>query len=72
MGVKEIYTEEGSLKLDLAGGERLVLHDHGAARGQDHDVQLLLPLVRLLVPFPSHLGVMGGDQRDLRGDQERS
>lgn len=63
--------ETGSLELNLAGRERLVLHDDGAAGGQDHDVKLLLPLVGLLVPFTSHLCVMGGDQCHLRGWDER-
>lgn len=65
--------ETGSLELDLAGGKRLILHDDGAAGGQDHDVELLLLLMCLLVPFTSHLCVVGGDQRHLRGgtrDQE--
>lgn len=57
------------LKFDLAGGERLVLHDDGAAGGQDHDVELLLLLMGLLVPVTGHLRVVGGDQRHLRGRQ---
>lgn len=56
-----------SSELDLAGGEGLILHDYGAAGGQNHDVELLLPLVRLLVPFTGHLSVVGGDERHLRG-----
>ena len=55
----------GGSELDLAGGEGLVLHDHGAAGGQHHDVELLLLLVGLLVPLPGHLCVMGGDQSHL-------
>lgn len=55
------------LKLNLAGRERLILHDNSAAGGQDHDVELLLPLMCLLVPVTGHLCVMGGDQRHLRG-----
>lgn len=55
------------LKLDLAGGEGLVLHDHGAAGGQNHDVELLLLLVRLLVPVAGHLRVVGGDEGHLKG-----
>lgn len=77
--LKQIYTGGGvgeghtrTLKLNLAGGERLVLHDHGAAGGQHHDVELLLLLVRLLVPVPGHLCVVGGDQGHLRGAQTRS
>lgn len=54
-----------SSELDLAGGEGLILHDYGAAGGQNHDVQVLLPLVRLLIPFPGHLCVMGRDQSNL-------
>lgn len=53
------------LKLDLAGGEGLILHDHGAAGGQDHDVELLLPLMGLLVPVAGHLRVVGGDEGHL-------
>ncbi len=66
--------EEGGriLKLNLAGGEGLVLHDDGAAGGQDHDVELLLLLMSLLVPVTGHLGVMGGDQRHLVEERERS
>lgn len=60
------------LKLNLAGRERLVLHHDGAAGGQDHDVELLLLLVCLLVPLTGHLGVMGGDQRHLGGRQKTS
>lgn len=59
------------LKLDLAGGERLVLHDNGAAGGQDHDVELLLLLVCLLVPVSGHLSVVGGDQRHLRETENK-
>lgn len=55
------------LELDLAGREGLILHDNGAAGGQHHDVQLLLPLVGLLIPVASHFCVMGGDQGHLQG-----
>lgn len=63
--------EEGthSSELDLAGREGLVLHDYGAAGGQNHDVQVLLPLVGLLVPVPGHLGVVGRDQSHLTGER---
>jgi len=54
-------------EFDLAGREGLVLHDHGAAGGQNHDVQVLLPLVGLLVPLPGHLRVVGRDQSHLTG-----
>lgn len=54
------------LELDLAGRERLVLHHNRAAAGQNHDVQLLLLLVGLLVPIPHHFSVMGRDQCHLR------
>lgn len=60
-----------SSELDLAGGEGLVLHDDGAAGGQNHDVQILLPLVGLLVPVPSHLGIVGWDQSHLTTSQEQ-
>jgi len=63
---------KGVLELDLAGGEGLVLHDDGAAGGQDHDVELLLPLVGLLVPLTGHLRVVGRDQGHLGGRGERS
>lgn len=59
------------LKLDLAGGEGLVLHDHGAAGGQDHDVELLLPLMGLLVPVAGHLRVVGGDEGHLWRERGR-
>lgn len=55
----------GGSELDLAGREGLVLHDDGAAGGQNHDVQVLLPLVSLLVPVPGHLRVVGRDQSHL-------
>ena len=74
-GQEEGERETRVLKLDLAGGERLVLHNNGAAGGQDHDVEFLLPLMSLLVPVTGHLCVMGGDQRDLSDktrDQEIS
>lgn len=54
------------LKLNLAGRERLILHDNCAAAGQDHDVQLLLLLVGLLVPFPHDLSVMCRNQCHLK------
>lgn len=53
------------LELNLAGGERFILHDDSAAGGQDHDVELLLALVCLLVPLASHFCVMGRNQRHL-------
>lgn len=59
-----------SSELDLAGREGLVLHDYGAAGCQNHDVQVLLPLVGLLVPVPGHLCVVGRDQSHLRGTQQ--
>ena len=48
-------------ELNLAGWKGLILHDHGAAASQDQNIQLLLLLMSLLVPFTSHLRVMGRD-----------
>lgn len=56
-------------ELDLAGREGLILHDYGAAGSQNHDIQILLPLVGLLVPVPGHLCIMGRDQSHLVGAQ---
>lgn len=56
-----------SSELDLAGREGLVLHDYGAAGGQNHDVQVLLPLMGLLVPVPGHFCVVGWNQSHLMG-----
>lgn len=53
------------LKLNLAGGEGLILHNDGAAGSQDHDVELLLLLMCLLVPVTGHLCVVGGDEGHL-------
>lgn len=60
------YKADETLKLDLAGWKRLILHDNGAAGGQNHDVELLLPFMGLLVPLASDLSVVGGDQRHLK------
>lgn len=69
-GEGEEWVGEGksrpSSELDLAGGEGLVLHDYGAAGCQDHDVEVLLPLVGLLVPIPGHVRVVGRDQGHLQ------
>lgn len=65
-GVGDTYNSE----LNLAGREGLVLHDYGAAGGQNHDVQVLLPLMGLLVPVPGHLRVVGRDQSHLTGTQQ--
>lgn len=72
--IKNRWTANGEdriLKLDLAGGERLILHDDGAAGGQDHDVELLLPLVGLLVPVAGHLCVVGRYEGHLETTQVR-
>lgn len=53
-------------ELNLAGWERLILHDHSAAARQNQDVQLLLLLVSLLVPLASDFCVMSRDQSHLR------
>ena len=53
-------------ELDLAGGEGLLLHGHGAVAAQDGDVQLPLPLVGLLVPLVHHHRVKGRDQSHLK------
>lgn len=60
-----VYSE-----LDLAGWKGLVLHHHGAAASQDQDIQLLLLLMRLLVPLTSNLRVMSGDQSHLSGRKQ--
>lgn len=52
-------------QLDLAGGERLILHDDRAAGGQDHDVQVLLLVMGFLVPLSHHLRVMGRNEGHL-------
>lgn len=56
----------GKLHLNLTGWEGLILHDNSAAAGQNHDVELLLLIVGLLVPLPHHIRVVGGNQSDLR------
>lgn len=56
----------GKLHLNLTGWEGLILHDNSAAAGQNHDVEVLLPVVGLLVPLPHHIRVMGGNQSDLK------
>ena len=56
---------EQVLHLYLTSREGLILHDDGAAAGQDHDVQLLLLVVGLLVPLPHHVSVVGWNQGDL-------
>lgn len=61
-----------SSELNFACGEGLVLHDHGAAGGQDHDVQVLLSLVGLLIPVPGHLSVMSRNQSHLESSQLQS
>lgn len=61
---KKIWSSWSS-ELDLAGGEGLILHDDGTAGGQNHDVEVLLPLVGLLVPLPGHLSVVGWYQSHL-------
>lgn len=58
-----------SSELNFACREGLVLHDHGAAGGQDHDVEVLLSLVGLLIPVPGHLRVMSRDQSHLESSQ---
>jgi len=47
-----------NLELYFAGREWLVLHHNCAAAGQDHDVQLLLLLMGLLIPLTGHFCVM--------------
>lgn len=59
------------LHLYLTSWEGLILHDDGAAAGQDHDVQLLLLVVSLLVPLPHHVCVVGWNQSDLTQDKEK-
>lgn len=49
-------------QLDLARREGLVLHHHGAAAGQNHDVQVLLFFMGVLVPLPHHLRVVCWDE----------
>lgn len=61
--------DQHSSELNLAGRERLVLHDHSAAGGQNHDVQVLLLLMGLLVPVPGHLCVMGWNQSHLMNER---
>lgn len=58
------------LHLNLTGWEGLVLHDNSAAAGQDHDVEVLLLVVGLLVPLPHHVGVMGWNQSDLIAERK--
>ena len=43
------------LQLNLASRERLILHDHRATGGQDHDVEILLLIMGVLVPLSHHL-----------------
>lgn len=45
----------GFLQFYLACWEGLILHDHRAAARENHDVEVLLLLVGLLVPFSHHL-----------------
>lgn len=65
-GERRSIASTSSLELDLAGREGFVLHDHSAARCQNHDVQILLPLVGLLVPLPGHLRIMSRDEGHLK------
>lgn len=58
------------LHLNLTGWEGLVLHDNSAAAGQDHDVEVLLFVVGLLVPLPHHISVMGWNQGDLIAERK--
>lgn len=55
----------GNLHFNLTGWEGFILHDNSAAAGQNHDVEVLLLIVGLLVPLPHHIRVMGGNQSDL-------
>lgn len=59
------------LHLYLTSGERLILHDNSAAAGQDHDVELLLLVVGLLVPLPHHISVVGWNQSDLTSERKK-
>lgn len=56
----KMWTWEPGMNLELyfAGWEWLVLHHYCAAAGQDHDVQLLLLLMGLLIPLTGHFSVM--------------
>lgn len=58
------------LHLNLTGWEGLVLHYNSAAAGQDHDVEVLLFVVGLLVPLPHHIGVMRWNQSDLIAERK--
>lgn len=56
---------QAGLHLNLTSREGLILHDNGAAAGQNHNVKVLLLVVGLLVPLPHDIGVVGRDQSDL-------
>lgn len=59
------------LHLYLTSREGLILHDDSAAARQDHDVELLLLVVGLLVPLPHHISVMGWNQSDLTQERRK-
>lgn len=59
------------LQLNLTSWKGLVLHDNCAAACQDHDVQLLLLVVSLLVPLPHYIRVMGWNQSNLRTGRKK-
>ncbi len=61
-----------NLELYFAGWECLVLHHNCAAAGQDHDVQLLLLLMGLLIPFAGHFCVMSRYQCYLQIGQSKT
>lgn len=52
-------------EFDLAGGEGLVLHGHGAVGAQDGDVEVTLSLQSLLVPLLHRHRLKGGDDSHL-------
>lgn len=58
-------SQQPGSQLDLARWEGLILHDHSAAAGQNHDVEVLLFLMGVLVPVPHHLRVVRGDEGHL-------
>lgn len=64
-----VSKQKTCLKFNFAGREGLILHDHCAAAGQDHYVQILLLLVSLLIPVAGHLCVMSRDQGHLDNKQ---
>jgi len=55
------FKKKNNSKFYFAGRERFILHDHCAAAGQDHYIQVLLFLMGLLIPVPSYLCVMCRD-----------